>query len=50
MKHPDSETLKELKDKAEADPIAALEAFTRLVVSPSSDRRTSTACPEPRPA
>ena len=50
MKHPDSETLKELKDKAESDPMAALDAFTRLVVNPSSGPRKSDASPEPHEA
>ena len=50
MKHPDSETLKELKDKAESDPLDALDAFTRLVVNPRSGPRKSGACPEPQEA
>ena len=50
MKHPDSETLKQLKDKAETDPMKAVDDLLDLVFSPPSDRRTSPACPEPREA
>ena len=50
MKHPDSETLKALKNKAETDPMKAVDALLDLVFNPPSDRRTSPACPEPREA
>ena len=50
MKHPDSETLKALKDKAETDPMTAVDELLDLVFNPPSDRRTSPACPEPHEA
>ena len=50
MKHTDSETLKKLKDKAETDPMKAVDGLLDLVFNPPSDRRTSPACPEPREA
>ena len=50
MKHADSETLKALKDKAETDPMKAVDALMDLVFNPPSDRRKSDASPEPREA
>ena len=49
MKHPDSETLKELKDKAETDSMKAVNDLLDLVFNPS-DRRKSDASPEPQEA
>ena len=50
MKHSDSEMLKALKDKAETDPMKAVDELLDLVLNPPSDRRTSPACPEPHEA
>ena len=50
MKHPDSETLKALKDKAETEPMKAVDDLLDLVFNPPSNRRTSPACPEPHEA
>jgi len=50
MKHPDSETLKALKDKAETDPMKAVDDLLDLVLNPRSDRRRSGASPEPQEA
>lgn len=50
MKHPDSETLKALKDKAETDPIKAVDDLLDLVLNPQSDRRKSGASTEPQEA
>ena len=46
MKHPDSETLKALKDKAETDPMKAVDDLLDLVFNPPSDRRRSGASPD----
>ena len=50
MKHPDSKTLTELKDKAETDPMKAVDDLLDLVLNPPSDRRKSGASPEPQEA
>ncbi len=51
MKHPDSETLKALKDKAEkTDPMKAVDDLLDLVFNPQSDRRRSAASPDPQEA
>ena len=45
MKHPDSETLKALKDKAETEPMKAVDDFVDLVLNPQSGSRRSDASP-----
>ena len=50
MKHTDSENLKALKDKAETDPMKAVDDLLDLVLNPRSDRRKSAASPEPHEA
>lgn len=50
MKHPDSETLKQLKDKAETDPMKAVDDLLDLVFNPRSGPRRSAASPEPQEA
>ena len=50
MKHPDSETLKALKQTAETDPMKAVDALLGLVFNPPSDHRRSGASPEPQEA
>ena len=50
MKHPDSETLKALKDKAETDPMKAVEDLMELAFNPRSNPRKSGASPEPQEA
>ena len=50
MKHPDSETLKALKDKAETDPKKAVDDLLDLVLNPQSDRRKSGASLDPQEA
>ena len=50
MKHPDSETLKALKQTAETDPMKAVDDLLGLALNPPSIRRTSPACPEPHEA
>lgn len=50
MKHPDTDTLKALKQTAETDPMKAVDDLLDLVFNPPSDRRRSGASPEPREA
>ena len=50
MKHSDTEALKALKDKAETDPMKAVDDLLDLVFNPRSDPRRSGASPEPREA
>ena len=50
MKHPDSETLKQLKDTAETEPMKAVDDLLDLVFNPQSDRRKSGTSPEPQEA
>lgn len=50
MKHTDSETFKQLKDKAETDPMKAIDDLLDLVLNPPSDRRKSAASPDPQEA
>ncbi len=46
MKHPDSKTLKQLKDKAETDPMKAVDELLALVFNPPSGPRKSGASSE----
>ncbi len=51
MKHPDSETLKQLKDKAETDPMAATdELLDRVLGGAGREPRKPGATPEPEGA
>ena len=50
MKHPESETLKALKQTAETDPVKAVDDLLDVVFNPPSDRRKSGASPEPQEA
>ena len=47
MKHPDSETLKELKDKAETDPMKAVDDLLERVFA-GAGRGKPDASPEPQ--
>ena len=46
MKHPDSETLKQLKDKAETDPMKATDELLERVLG-GAGRGKPTSTPEP---
>ena len=46
MKHPDSETLKQLKDKAEADPMKAVDELLDRVLAGAGRGKPS---PNPEP-
>lgn len=50
MKHPDSETLKQLKAKAETEPMKAVDDLLDLVFNPRSDPRRSGVSPGPQEA
>ena len=50
MKHPESETLKALKQTAETEPMKAVDDLLDLVFNPPSDRRRSGASSEPHEA
>ena len=50
MKHPDSETLKALRQRAETEPMKAVDDLLNLVFNPPSDRRKSGASPDPQEA
>ena len=47
MKHSDSETLKQLKDKAETDPMKAVDELLERVLA-GAGRGTPDASPEPQ--
>ena len=50
VKHPDSETLTQLKEKAETDPMKAIDDLLDLVFNPPSGSRKSGASTEPQEA
>ena len=47
MKHPDSETLKQLKDKAETDPMKATDELLDRVLGGAGRGKKSDPTPEP---
>ena len=49
MKHPDSETLKALKDKAETDPVGATDdLLARVLAGVGREKKTENLGPEPQ--